>query len=135
MKQEGRLVGWMSGDNADGTTNIIPKMDIAELCEGYRNILRHIYSPKLYYQRVKTFLREYKAPKIEPPLDFQRLLAFVRSSVRLGVFGRERFQYWRILLWTIFRRPGLFPMVITFAIYGHHFRKVCNLHIFKQPEV
>ncbi len=135
MKQEGRLVGRMSGDNANGTTNIIPRMDIAELYEGYRNILRHIYSPKLYYQRVKTFLREYKAPKIESPLDFQRLLAFVRSSVRLGVFGRERFQYWRILLWTIFRRPGLFPLVITFAIYGHHFRKVCNLHIFEHPEV
>jgi len=129
LKQEGRLVGYFSGDNADGTTNIIPKMDLDELYEGYRNIMRHIYSPKLYYQRIKTFLREYKAIKIESPLDFQRTLAFFRSTIRLGVFGKERFQFWKILLWTIFRRPRLFSLAITFAIYGHHFRKICKSHI------
>ncbi|MBL7178517.1 MAG: DUF4070 domain-containing protein [Desulfobacteraceae bacterium] len=131
LKQEGRLVDHSSGDNADGTTNIIPKMDLDALCEGYRNVMRHIYSPKLYYQRIKTFLREYKAPKIKNPLDFQRFLAFFRSSIRLGIFGKERFQYWKILLWTLFRRPGLFPLVITLAIYGHHFRKISELYIFR----
>ena len=129
LKQEGRLVDQSSGDNADGTTNIIPKMDLDALCEGYRNIMHHIYSPKLYYQRVKTFLREYKRPKIQSPMDSQSLLAVFRSGIRLGIFGKERFQYWKILLWTLFRRPGLFPLVITLAITGHHFRKICNLHI------
>ena len=129
MKQEGRLIGHISGDNVDGTTNIIPKMDLAELYEGYRNIIVRIYSPKLYYQRIKTFLREYRAPVIESSLDFQRIMAFFRSSIRLGIFGKERFQYWKILLWTLFHRPGLFPLTITFAIYGYHFRKVCYLHI------
>jgi len=129
LKKEGRLLGHMSGDNVDGTTNIIPRMDLDELREGYRNIMRHIYSPKLYYQRTKTFLREYRATRIESPPDFQRFLAFFRSSIRLGIFGKERFQYWKILLWTLFRRPGLLPLAITLAIYGHHFRKICNLHI------
>ena len=129
LKQEGRLVGHISGDNVDGTTNIIPRMDLDALYEGYRDIMRHIYSPKLYYQRVKTFLREYKAPKIESPLNLQRVLAFFRSSIRLGIFGKERFQYWKILLWTLFRRPELFTLVITFAIYGHHFRKITESHI------
>jgi radical SAM superfamily enzyme YgiQ (UPF0313 family) len=131
LKQEGRLVDQSSGDNVDGTTNIIPKMDLDALCEGYRNVMRHIYSPKLYYQRIKTFLREYKAPKIKNPLSFQRFLAFFRSSIRLGIFGKERYQYWKILLWTLFRRPGLFPLVITLAIYGHHFRKISELYIFR----
>jgi radical SAM superfamily enzyme YgiQ (UPF0313 family) len=129
LKNEGRLMGHTSGDNVDGTTNIIPRMDLEELYAGYRDIMQHIYSPKLYYQRIKTFLREYKATKIENPLDFQHVLAFLRSSIRLGIFGKERFQYWKILLWTLFRRPGLFPLAITFAIYGHHFRKICDLHI------
>jgi radical SAM superfamily enzyme YgiQ (UPF0313 family) len=129
LKEEGRLLGHFSGDNADGTTNIITKMDLDELREGYRNIMRHIYSPKLYYQRTKTFLREYRATKVKNPPDFQRFLAFFRSSIRLGIFGKERFQYWKILLWTLFRRPGLLPLAITLAIYGHHFRKICNLHI------
>ena len=129
LKQEDRLVGQISGDNVDGTTNIIPKMDLDALCEGYRNIIRRIYSPKLYYQRIKTFLREYKAPKIESPLEFQRFLAVFRSSIRLGIFGKERFQYWKLLVWTLFSRPGLLPLAITLAIYGYHFRKVYNLHI------
>jgi len=129
LKQEGRIVGQTSGDNVAGTTNIIPKMDLDALCEGYRNVMLHLYSPKIYYQRVKTFLREYKGPKIESPLDFQRFLAFFRSGIRLGIFGKERFHYWQILLWTLFRRPGLFPLAITLAIYGHHFRKICNSHI------
>ncbi len=128
LRQEGRLLGNMSGDT-DGTTNIIPKMDLDTLREGYRSIMRHIYTPKHYYPRVKTFLREYKAHKIEINVDFQRFLALFRSSIRLGVFGSERFQYWRLLFWTLFRRPGLLPLAITFAIYGHHFRKVCDLHI------
>ena len=130
LKQEGRLLGCMSGDNVDGTTNIIPKMDSDVLHEGYRSIMRHIYSHKHYYQRVKTFLREYRAPRIEIPMDFQRFLAFFRSNIRLGLLSRERFQYWRLLLWTLFRRPELFSLAITLAIHGHHFRKICELHIF-----
>ena len=128
LKKESRLLGQMSG-NTDGTTNIIPYMELDALREGYRNIMRHIYSPKYYYERVKTFLREYKAPKIEASLDFQRFLAFFRSGIRLGIFGEERLQYWRLLLWTLFRRPGLLSLAIKFAIHGHHFRKICKLHI------
>jgi len=129
LKQEGRLLGHMSGDNVDGTTNIIPNMDLDVLHEGYRSIMRHIYSHKHYYERVKTFLREYRAPRIEIPMDFQRFLAFFRSNIRLGILGRERFQYWRLLLWTLFRRPELFSLAITLAIHGHHFRKICQLYI------
>jgi len=122
LKKEGRLLGQMSG-NTDGTTNIIPRMNLTHLCEGYSNILRHIYSPKQYYQRIKIFLKEYRPPKFRTPLDFQRFLALFRSSISLGVLGRERFQYWKILFWTLCRRPRLFTLAVTFAIYGHHFRK------------
>ena len=130
MREEGRLlIDFSSGDNADGSTNILPKMGLDVLREGYRNIMHQIYSPQHYYKRALTFLREYKAPKIRTPLDFQRLLGLLRSSIRLGIFGKERFQYWKILFWTLFRRPQLFMLAITFAIYGHHFRKICKLKI------
>jgi radical SAM superfamily enzyme YgiQ (UPF0313 family) len=129
MRKEGRLNGLISGDNVDGTTNILPKMGLDALREGYTNIMQHIYSPKPYYKRAMTFLREYKAPKIRTPLDFHRMLGLLRSSIRLGIFGRERFQYWKILFWTLFRRPQLFTMAVTFAIYGHHFRKISKINI------
>ncbi|MFC1821613.1 B12-binding domain-containing radical SAM protein [Thermodesulfobacteriota bacterium] len=129
MREEGRLIDFVSGDNADGTTNILPRMGLDVLREGYGNLMQHIYSPEHYYKRAMTFLREYKRPNIRTPLEFQRLLAVLRSSVHLGIFGRERFQYWKILLWTLFSRPKMLPLTITLAIYGHHFRKICKAKI------
>ena len=127
LKKEGRLSGLLSGDNVDGTTNIIPKMDMRQLLKGYEKILNSIYRPRPYYKRIKTFLREYKAPKISIKLDLQRFLAFFRTSIRIGIFGRERLQYWNLLVWTLCRCPKLLPLAITLAIHGHHFRKVCKL--------
>jgi len=129
LKQEGRLLNKMSGDNVDGTTNIIPRMDPEVLRQGYKSIMEHIYSPAHYYERVKTFLREYEPPKIKVRLDFQHVMAFFRSVFRLGIFGRERRHYWNLLLWTLFRRPALFAEAVTFAIYGYHFRKVCEMRL------
>ncbi len=125
LKKDGRLLGPMSG-NTDGTTNIAPKMGLELLHEGYRNIMQNIYSPKHYYRRVKTFLREYKVPEVPYSLDLQRFLALFRSGFRLGIFGKERFQYWRLLGWTFFYRPRSFPLAVTLMIYGHHFRKTCE---------
>ncbi|MCX8117467.1 MAG: B12-binding domain-containing radical SAM protein [Desulfobacterota bacterium] len=127
LKQAGRLLDRLSGDNGDGTTNIIPVMNREVLGKGYREVLHYLYSPRTYYQRVKTFLREYHPPKIYFPLNFRGLsenaYAFFRSMVRLGIVGKERFQYWKLFLWTLARRPRSFPLAIELAIYGFHFRK------------
>jgi radical SAM superfamily enzyme YgiQ (UPF0313 family) len=128
LKEEGRLAGLISC-NTDGTTNIIPRMDLTALSDGYKRIMGQIYSPKIYYERVRTFLKEYKAPEAKLPFNAHSMMAFLRSCIRLGVFGKERFQYWKLLLWTVRKRRELLPLAITFAIYGHHFRKVCEMHI------
>ena len=133
LKREGRLQEGITGDNVDGTTNIVPRMNLDTLRAGYRQVMEHIYSPRHYYERVKTFLQEYRLPKIKPPLDTQRLLAFFRSILRLGILGKERLHYWKLLLWTLFHRPRLFPEAVTFAIYGYHFRKVCEIRLVECP--
>ncbi|MBC8447262.1 MAG: B12-binding domain-containing radical SAM protein [Chloroflexi bacterium] len=133
LKREGRLLSRMSGDNVDGTTNFVPNMNLDTLREGYKRIMEHIYSVGPYYQRVKTFLREYEPPRIKVPLDFgyilEYVLAFFRSIYHLGIVGKERVHYWKLLFWTLLRRPKLLPLAVTLAIYGYHFRKVCELHI------
>jgi len=129
LNQENRLIGGLSGDNVDGTTNIVPKMGLESLMQGYRAIMAHIYSPKHYYTRVKTFLREFQGSKEHLPMDLQRFLALFRSGFRLGILGRERFQFWHLLAWTLVRRPRHLSMAITLAIYGHHFRKICERYI------
>ena len=133
LKQAGRLLEQMSGDNVDGTTNVIPTMDLTTLHEGYRRMLQHIYSPAPYYQRVRTFLSEYSPPRLTVPRDLkfvsEMALAFVRSIYRLGIKGEERVQYWRLLLWTSFRRPKLLPLAVTLAIYGYHFRMITEQQV------
>ena len=129
MEQEGRLSSQISGDNVDGSTNIVPRMDLSALKEGYKHILSRIYSPKGYYDRVITFLREYGPPRIQMRLSREDVLALFRSIYLLGIRGKERVHYWRLWLWTLLHRPHLFPHAIRLAIYGYHFRRVCELHM------
>jgi radical SAM superfamily enzyme YgiQ (UPF0313 family) len=129
LKQAGRLLDQMSGDNVDGTTNIVPLMSLDTLREGYKHILRHIYSPRPYYQRVRIFLREYQPPELKASWDFEHVLAFIRSVCRLGIMGKERAHYWHLLWWTLFRRPRSFPLAMTLAVYGYHLRRICELHV------
>ena len=130
LRLENRLNHSFSGDNVDGTTNIIPVMGMELLLEGYRAIMKQIYSPKDYYHRIRNSLMEIREPVARIPLDFQRVLALIRSTLRLGVVGKERVQYWRLLLWALMRKPRHLPLAITMAIYGYHYRKICERYIF-----
>lgn len=126
LEKEGRLLDEMSGDNSDGSTNIIPVMDIEVLRDGYKKILDKIYSSEMFYERVKSFLKEYNPPKITMPLGFQEIMAFFRSVYQIGI-KQVDVNYWKLLFWTLFRQPKKFPLAVTFAIYGFHFRQVTNL--------
>ena len=132
MAREGRLLSEVTGDNTDLSTNIEPKMGMEALFQGYSQLISGIYSPKPYYERVRAYLREYH-PQIKNKAHFHpryvRLhsgyaWAFPKTLVVLGIKDRARWQYWKLLLWSLFRRPGCLPMAVTFAIYGFHFRKV-----------
>jgi radical SAM superfamily enzyme YgiQ (UPF0313 family) len=129
LKREGRVLDEISGDNVDGSTNILPKMGLETLRRGYAEILDRIYAPEFYYERVVTFLREYQPPKIRFHIELEHVLALGRSIYHLGIRGVERTYYWRLFLWTLFRRPRLFPLAISLAIYGFHFRQVAALHV------
>jgi len=123
LGEEDRLREDVTGDNADATTNFVTKMSFEALQEGYRSIMRTIYTPRVHYERIRIFLQEYTLQKNRTHLDVQHLLAFVRSMYHLGLKSRGRFQYWKLLVWAAARRPKAFPLAVTLAIYGYHFRK------------
>lgn len=130
---EGRLLKGFTGDNTDFTLNFVPKMDKEKLVQGYKNIVDSIYSPKKYYERVVTFLKEYNPEKYGIHLKFMHIMAFFRSVIRLGIIGRERWYYWKLILWSLLRRPRTFPLAVTLSIYGFHFRKVFENTAFDTP--
>ncbi|WP_028581782.1 B12-binding domain-containing radical SAM protein [Desulfogranum japonicum] len=134
LSGENRIASFFSGDNVDGTTNIIPRMGLDTLLNGYQSIMKDIYSPANYYRRVRTLLRELKTPVATMPLNLQRCLSFFRAAMRLGLLGKERFHYWQLMFWTLFRRPGQLALAVTLSIYGHHYRRICELYIYKEQE-
>jgi radical SAM superfamily enzyme YgiQ (UPF0313 family) len=125
LVQEGRLLNSFTGDNTDCSINFIPKMKVEDLLDGYKKVVGTIYSPKEYYARVLKFLRTYKpVQRRKGRVRARHLIALTKSVVLLGIVGNERIYYWKLFFWSLFRRPVLFPMAITCAIYGFHFRKV-----------
>jgi radical SAM superfamily enzyme YgiQ (UPF0313 family) len=130
LKQEGRLLKSATGDNTDFSINFIPKMNIEHLITGYRNLLKTIYSPKHFYNRTKRFLKNYRPIEATTKFNIRmnHFTALAKSTVRLGIIGKERYHYWKLILWSMLRRPRLLPLAITLSIYGYHFRRVFTQH-------
>ncbi len=132
LKGEGRLVENISGNNTDMTMNFIPRMDKNKLIEGYRKIINDIYSAKPYYRRIRDFLRDFEPPRGQASrfrlVDVKPLF---KSMFRLGLVDKGRIEYWKLFTWTLVKRPRLFPLAITFAVYGLHFRRVFEPLIMK----
>jgi len=130
LKQENRLLNDSSGNNTDGSINFIPKMDYDTLISGYKHILNTIYSPKPYYERVKTFLANYKPRgKRGTKIELNDVRGLVRSMWFLGVRDKGRRYYWRLFVTTLFKRPKVFPLSIRLAVCGFHFRKVAEEYV------
>ena len=127
LRTENRLLNVMSGDNMDGSMNFIPKMDYQKLIAGYKDVLTTIYSQRAYYERIKTFLREYHPPTITAPkLSFQDIMAFLKSIWKIGLLEKGKRYYWKLVFLSLFRYPDKFALSIKLAIYGFHFRRVVN---------
>ena len=127
LRLEGRILNAGQGDNTNDKLNFLPNMDSIRLIEGYRSVLRRIYSCEAYYERVKLYLsRTYS--KNEEKRTRQRWLtkgnvrAFVTSIVRQGIFGSHRWSYWRFLLTVATRYRHCVGPAMTLAVMGYHFQ-------------
>lgn len=124
LKKENRLLTDPSGSNTDFSTNFIPKMEMSKLVEGYKHIIKEIYSAKPYKERVIGYLKNTQKKKNKSHLRMRYLSAFVKSIFVLGIKDNGRAQYWQLFFWTLFRRPSQFSVAMTFAINGYHYRRV-----------
>jgi radical SAM superfamily enzyme YgiQ (UPF0313 family) len=125
LKEEGRLLEIGTGDNCDGNLNFVPKMDANTLREGYRAVLKHIYSPKEYYSRVLEFLKDYK-PTRRKRIAWLEIRAFFSSILYLGILdkGMSKIYYWKLLIKAFLYHRESFGEAVSSAIFGYHFRKL-----------
>ena len=128
LLKENRIISNFSGNNTDLAMNFIPKMSFEDLKHGYQNLVKGIYSRKPYYHRVKGFLSRYqKSVHFKKRFGISDIKALIKSIFILGIFKKGRRYYWKLLIWTLFNRPKVFSMAVTYSIYGYHFRKVFNI--------
>jgi radical SAM superfamily enzyme YgiQ (UPF0313 family) len=126
LESEGRLLKESTGNNTDCSLNFVPKMNETRLIEGYKTILRNIYSSQEYYKRALDCLSRFKQNKIEPRRTnfINDLKAFVKIILTLGVRDRERVQFWNYLFRVVKFFPREFAHGMTLAAMGYHFRKI-----------
>lgn len=126
LMKEGRLETESSGNNTEATLNFRPKLDRDFLVNGYRELMKELYEPRNYYQRIRTFLEHNRPSGPRLRLAWSDFQAFVKSLWLLGVWYKGRWAYWRFCLSTFLRRPRQLPQAIALAIVGHHFRRVAQ---------
>ncbi|OGP67966.1 MAG: B12-binding domain-containing radical SAM protein [Deltaproteobacteria bacterium RBG_16_44_11] len=130
LKKENRLADTSSGDNTDGSINFIPRMDKAKLIAGYNKIVKTIYSPRYYYQRINEFLKTYKPIPIirKNKYSLQRLKALFKSVFYIGILGNgaSQWYYWKLMLKSLFIYRKSFAEAMTLMVYGYHFRKIAK---------
>src|SRR5712691_1523208 len=126
LEREGRLLGEASGNNTVCTFNFKTRMDPAFLVQGYQTIMRTIYSPRVYYERVLASMKR-TAQQFTEPQHYNVINGFAsltRVLVRLGVIDRERKEFWRFLTQTLFKHHNRLAESLRLAAMGYHFRKL-----------
>ena len=128
MEAENRLTTESTGNNTDFSMNFVPKMNYQELLDGYKHIIQNIYATKPYYKRIRQFLlnfRRFHTGRMKIKVSY--LIALFKSIIIIGIINKGRGEYWKLLIWTLFRRPGLIVDAMILIVYGYHFRNVYRL--------
>ena len=128
LEAENRLTTEVTGNNTDLSMNFIPKMNRIELLKGYKNIIRNIYTTKPYYKRIRQMLLNYnRLYKRQTKINFSLLRAFFKSVLVIGFLNKGRSEYWKLIIWTLFNRPGSIIEALTYTVYGYHYQTVYGL--------
>jgi radical SAM superfamily enzyme YgiQ (UPF0313 family) len=126
LLKEGRIETETTGNNTEAVLNFKPKLNREFLVSGYRDLMKKLYEPRTYYQRIRTFLKDYRPSGPHLRLSWCDVQAFLKSFWLLGIWYRGRTAYWRFFWSTLLRRPRQFRSAIELAIIGCHFRRVAS---------
>lgn len=125
LHSEKRIISVPTGDNTDFSLNFIPMMNIESLMKGYKKVVDTLFTPKNFNKRIITYLKQYKKNAVNTKLTFRmQMKALSKTIWKIGIRGRGQIHFWKLILWTIFRKPYLISEAITKSIYGYHYRTV-----------
>jgi len=123
LTREGRILHAGGGNNTGCELNFLPRMNSHRLVEGYRSVLRRIYSREAYYARVRAYLQRCR-PHYQARISLANVRAFVLSILRQGVLDRARVSYWKFVFTAATRHPRSFGAAMTLVVMGYHFQVI-----------
>jgi len=126
LEKEKRLLDVSTGNNTDCTINFIPKMNVDALVEGYKTILRNIYSPAEYYHRALECLSRFHKDRVEPRTSnlAEDVKALLKLVMTLGVRDSARWQFWKYFYRVLRHHRRDIAHGLTLAAMGYHFRMI-----------
>lgn len=128
LKKENRITGNFEGSNTE--INFIPRMKYQTLINGYKSILKTIYSTKQYYERINNFLRDFRPPKVKITDIKPGYIKLIWTMIWvMGIKEKGKRFYWKLFFSTLFKRPRSLPVAMKLALYGYHFRRVTEKYV------
>ena len=121
LSGEGRILHAGDGNNTGSSLNFLPRMNANRLVEGYRSVLRQIYSSDAYYERVLAYLKRCR-PQYRSNISLQNVRAMLLSILRQGLLDKARLHYWKFVLLAATRYRRSFGAAMTLAVMGYHFQ-------------
>jgi hypothetical protein len=101
-------------------------MNVDALVEGYKTILRNIYSPTEYYHRALECLSRFHKDRVEPRTSnlAEDIKALSKLVMTLGVRDSARWQFWKYFYRVLRHHRRDFAHGLTLAAMGYHFRMI-----------
>ena len=132
LEREGRLLGEdATGNNTVCTFNFKTRMDPAFLVRGYQRIMRTIYGPREYYERVLDSLHRTArthSSNLHVYSPIAGMTALARILLKLGVIDRERKEFWRFFVQALIKHRKQLADSLRLAAVGYHFRKLSEAY-------
>lgn len=123
-----RLRGLPTGDQF-GRPNFATSMDEVTLLEGYADLLARLYSPQEYYRRCTLYADRSGPSRGRASGWWADAMAGVRVVIRLGILGRRRLYFWRLMVHAARRGRRAVPRAVALAIRGEHLIRYTQQHV------
>lgn len=132
LKAEGRLLADSDGNNQTLDVNFVPVMARDTLLNGYKRLLKDIYTPKNYFERCKEVTKRYPESRWviagQPPrkITWEDVKSVVRSLF-IQTFSSYGIHYLKFLAWTFKFNKVFLRDAIYNAVRGHHYFKMTRI--------
>jgi radical SAM superfamily enzyme YgiQ (UPF0313 family) len=122
LAREGRLLPGAETGDGFAFSNVVTRLPMESMVEGYIRVMETLYHPEIYFERCREHLRHWRSSAgLAGRTGLGDLPVLWRSIRAQGLAGSYRRAYWRFLAWVLRHHPNKLSLAVAQACAGHHF--------------